>query len=201
MDKSIEKRVFLLKIILLQVFFVLLFGFNLAPGNILANFRSKDNNGVAGVKAEDSKVGLPLRLIIPTIHVDAKIVGVSVNVQGEMETPKTADEVGWFAVGPRPGELGSAVIAGHFDDKSGNAGVFSDLGLLNSGDVIKVEDEFGQSRIFVVKGNKIYDPGYAEDVFAQSDLKHLNLITCDGLWEGDKKSYSKRLVVFADLNN
>jgi hypothetical protein len=32
-----------------------------------------------------------------------------------------------------------------------------------------------------------------------NDKAHLNLITCDGVWDVTKKSYSKRLVVFADI--
>jgi len=34
---------------------------------------------------------------------------------------------------------------------------------------------------------------------ASSDAKaHLNLITCEGVWDKVSKSYSKRLVVFTD---
>jgi hypothetical protein len=47
----------------------------------------------------------------------------------------------------------------------------------------------------------LYDPGYAKDVFNGDNGDHLNLITCDGIWDADEKSYSKRLVVFADISH
>lgn len=48
--------------------------------------------------------------------------------------------------------------------------------------------------------SRTYNPGHADEVFHQGDDgSHLNLITCDGVWDGVEKSYSKRLVIFADI--
>jgi len=124
---------------------------------------------------------------------------VGVTATGVMEVPDTAINVGWFKLGPQPGERGSAVIAGHFDEKNGEVGVFMNLYRLKEGDKIYVEDNKGASIAFVVREIRIYDPGYANDVFSSSNSAHLNLITCDGVWDGAKKSYDKRLVVFADI--
>ncbi|MCR4329681.1 MAG: class F sortase [Candidatus Roizmanbacteria bacterium] len=143
--------------------------------------------------------GLPIRLIIPKINVDARIEYMGVTATGAMEVPDTAVNVGWFKLGPRPGEHGSAVIAGHFDGKNGEAGVFINLYTLKKGDKIYVEDSKGTSVAFVVRESRIYIPSYANDVFSSSSSAHLNLITCDGVWNGVKKSYSKRLVIFTDL--
>lgn len=142
---------------------------------------------------------LPTRLIIPKINVDALIKYVGVTAAGVMEVPDTAINVGWFKLGPQPGEHGSAVIAGHFDGKNGEAGVFMNLYRLKEGDKIYVEDNKGASIAFVVREISIYDPGYANSVFSASESAHLNLITCDGVWDGARKSYDKRLVVFADI--
>jgi hypothetical protein len=54
---------------------------------------------------------------------------------------------------------------------------------------------------FVVRESRTYNPGYAEEVFSANDGAHLNLVTCDGVWDGAKKSYSKRLVIFADISH
>jgi len=70
---------------------------------------------------------------------------------------------------------------------------------LKKGDRLYIEDGKGKSLAFVVQESRTYDPGYADDVFSRNDGAHLNLITCDGVWDGTKKSYSKRLVVFADI--
>jgi hypothetical protein len=51
-----------------------------------------------------------------------------------------------------------------------------------------------------VRELRTYGPDeYASAVFRSSDGKaHLNLITCEGTWNSAQKSFSNRLVVFAD---
>lgn len=146
-------------------------------------------------------LGLPVRLIIPAINVDANIVKVGVTQSGEMEVPSNTIDAGWFKLGSRPGEKGSAVIAGHFNGKSGESGVFRNLFMLKKGDTVHVEIDEGKILTFVVRESRMYDQGYAEDVFSGSDGVHLNLITCDGVWDRIRQSYSKRLVVFSDIIN
>ncbi len=143
--------------------------------------------------------GLPVRLKIPSIKVNAAIEYVGLTSKREMEVPKNIVDVGWFELGPRPGEKGSAVIAGHFNGKNGEVGVFADLYKLKMGDKLYIEDNTGITTTFIVRESRIYDPGLAGDVFSRSDGTYLNLITCDGIWDEAKKSYSKRLVVFADI--
>lgn len=143
--------------------------------------------------------GLPVRLLIPAISVDAGIQNLGVTSKGEMESPTNSTDAGWFDVGPRPGERGSAVIAGHFNGKNGEFGVFSNLSRLKKGDRLYIKDNRGITTSFVVQASRTYGFGYAEGVFNQSDSAHLNLITCDGWWDETKKSYSQRLVIFADM--
>ncbi len=145
--------------------------------------------------------GSPVRLRIPAIHVNASIQHTGVTALGAMETPSNTDDVGWLKLGSRPGEKGSAVIAGHFDGRNGEAAVFTRLSELNVGDTIYIEDSNGVSISFVVRTSHAYDPGFAEEVFSLNDSAHLNLITCDGVWDEGAKSYSKRLVVFADITH
>jgi len=146
-----------------------------------------------------TSLGLPVRLKISAINVNAGIQYVGVTSNGAMEVPNNTVDVGWFNLGPRPGETGSAVIAGHFDGQNGEAGVFTNLNKLKKGDKLYVDYGNRKSIIFVVRESRIYNPGYADDVFSSSDGIHLNLVTCDGVWDGTKKSYSKRLVIFADI--
>lgn len=145
--------------------------------------------------------GLPVRLTIPVINVNAGIQSLGVTPQGTMEVPDNAVDVGWFKIGPRPGEKGSAVMAGHLDGKNDEKGVFIDLYKLKVGDKLSVVDDKGKTVTFAVTESRIYDPGYADEVFSGNDSARLNLITCDGLWNGTKKSYDKRLVVFTNIIN
>jgi len=143
--------------------------------------------------------GSPTRLIIPAININASIQPLGVTPGGEMEVPSNTIDVGWFKFGSRPGEKGSAVIAGHFDRENGEAGVFADLYKLKKGDKLYIKDDKGTITPFVVRESRTYDPGYADVIFSRNDSDYLNLITCDGVWDGAKKSYSKRLVVFTDI--
>ena len=146
-------------------------------------------------------VGLPVRLVIPAIKIDAPIELVGLTSDGAMDVPKSQGAVAWYDLGPRPGEFGSAVIDGHFGVlKNGAPSVFDDLSALQPGDSIKVIDEAGIEMIFVVGQIRNYDPlADATDVFNSSDGKaHLNLITCEGVWNKQTKNYSQRLVVFAE---
>jgi len=148
-------------------------------------------------KTEVSKVpGNPTRLVIPSLNIDAHVQHVGVDARGEMEVPSNITDVGWFKIGSLPGMKGSAVIAGHFDGINKENGVFVHLNRLKKGDKLYTIDEAGSLTHFMVQETRMYDPGYADEVFAQNDTSRLNLVTCDGVWEEGKKSYNKRLVVF-----
>ncbi len=145
-------------------------------------------------------VRLPARLKIPAINVDSVVEYVGLDSSGAMDVPESPDNVAWFKLGQRPGENGSAVIAGHYGWENGKAAAFDNLYKLRKGDKIYVEDEKGAIISFVVRESRRYKPeADASAVFESNDGKaHLNLITCEGDWNKDSKSYSERLVVFTD---
>ncbi|HTK04946.1 MAG TPA: class F sortase [Candidatus Eisenbacteria bacterium] len=145
-------------------------------------------------------VGLPLRIEIPSIAVDAAIEHVATAADGSMDVPKDPLDTGWYSLGTRPGDPGSAAIAGHVDWKQGATGVFAALRKVKTGDAIRVLDDRGSVISFTVREVRKYDPAAdATDVFTSSDGRsHLALITCAGKWNARAKQYSERLVVFAD---
>src|SRR5260221_477146 len=61
------------------------------------------------------------RLLIPAIGVNAPIESVGVQPNGAMDTARQSpwSDVGLYTGGPRPGDRGSAVIAGHLDRPGG----------------------------------------------------------------------------------
>lgn len=71
-------------------------------------------------------------------------------LMGQWEYRKGPAEVAWFNLGPRLGESGSAVIAGHYGWKNNIPAVFDNLHKLRNGDKISVEDEKGVATTFVV---------------------------------------------------
>jgi sortase (surface protein transpeptidase) len=156
-----------------------------------------------GLGSSFSEPGLPVRLTIPAIGVDAAIqsVGIAWNAPGEMGIPTNFTDVGWYNGGPRPGVPGSAVIDGHLDGKYTPRAVFYDLGKLVPGDLVNVTDKNGNTFQFSVVAVKTYDYNAStSDIFSSSDsVAHLNLITCTGDWIKSQKLYNKRVVVFTDL--
>lgn len=152
------------------------------------------------VKQTNENVGLPLRLVIPKIGIDAAIEYVGLTRSGAMGIPKKLDNVAWFELGVRPGEIGTAVIDGHYGWKSGKSAVFDDLYTIQKGDIIYVKNDKGEDISFVVHKVQRYDPqANTGEIFTSSDGKsHLNLITCGGVWDKTIKGYSSRLVVFSD---
>lgn len=178
--------------VIFVIFIVIFFHFN-------SKIQIKDAK-TSFLEKEKVNVALPVHLKIPSLNINASVEYVGLTPDGAMDVPKGPDEVAWFNLGPRPGELGSAVIDGHSGWKNNRKAVFDNLHKLNKGDKIFIENEKGQTFTFVVRESKKYNPkANAEDIFVSSDGKaHLNLITCDGIWDEKEKSRSERLIVFAD---
>jgi len=148
------------------------------------------------------KPEIPVRLKIPKININVSLEQVGLTSQGAVDVPKGKLNAAWFNLWPRPGEIGSAIIVGHYGIfKNGITTVFNNLYKLKLGDKIYTEDKNGKTTIFVVRKFQTYNSNdNAVDVFTSNDGKaHLNLITCEGVWDKISKSYSKRLIVFADL--
>lgn len=157
---------------------------------------------VPELASAQQKSGLSSRIKIPSITVDAAVEHVGLTSNAAMGVPKGPTTTAWFERGPRPGEIGSAVIAGHYGWKDGIQSAFDDLYRLKKGDKVYFENSNGVVTTFVVRELKTYgENADATEVFNSSDGKaHLNLITCEGAWNKENKSYANRLVVFTDLS-
>ncbi len=160
-----------------------------------------NSNSIQSLVSEEKITsGVPVRFRIPNINIDANVESVGVTSEGVLDIPKDYSNVAWFNLGPRPGEIGSAVIDGHSGRKDGIPSVFDGLNKIKKGDKLYVEDEKGVIVTFIVRDFRTYAP--KEDtasIFTSNDGKaHLNLITCIGAWYVNQKSPNDRFVVFAD---
>lgn len=199
--KILSKQVLLQVALLGLVLFGVLFLYGIQKN-------STNNNPVLPIEdvaissiQEQSRVGLPVRLKIPNIHVDAPVEYVGLTSDGAMDVSESLDDVAWFDLGPRPGENGSSVIAGHYAGKNNStSAVFDNIHKLRIGDKVFIEDDEGVVTAFVVRETRIYGKDEAApEVFSSSDGKaHLNLVTCTGVWSEADKTFSHRLVVFTD---
>jgi len=152
--------------------------------------------------AELPPVGLPMRLAIPVIGVDAAVESVGLTAEGLMDVPQNFDEVAWYQLGPRPGEPGNAVINGHVDSAVQGAAVFWKLRTLVPGNEIIVTGDNGTTQRFVVTGIEKYDDANAPltRIYGSADGAHLNLVTCDQTSSFDRRlgSYLGSYVIYTD---
>jgi LPXTG-site transpeptidase (sortase) family protein len=142
----------------------------------------------------------PVAISIPAIGLGQPLVLLGLEPDGTMEVPGDFAAVGWFRFGPRPGENGPAVIAGHIDSKTGPA-AFYRLHELEAGDEVRVTREDGSVARFVVRETQSFAKRSfpTERVFGPTARPELRLITCTGAFDWSRRSYVENLVVFAAL--
>src|SRR5258708_12280188 len=123
----------------------------------------------------------PLRLVIPTIGVNAFVEPLGIQANGDLATPtqRPWDDVGWYKLGPLPGERGSAVIDGHLDRPGGSWAVFWRLSDMRVGNEVLVMNSAGKTLHFRVTGMASYSPRDApiQQIFGDDPAHFLNLIT------------------------
>ena len=143
---------------------------------------------------------LPIKLEIPKLGINTGIQYVGLDSSGKMKVPSNNSAVAWFNLGPKPGEIGSAVIVGHLDTKSSQPAVFWNLHKLKAGDKIFVVDGNNNKKHFQVISSEKYGTETAplEKIFGADDGAYLNLITCGGVWDKAENNYSERFVVFTE---
>jgi LPXTG-site transpeptidase (sortase) family protein len=160
--------------------------------DLLAYSNLRDSGGIPN--------GLPVFLKIPIIGVDSAIEDAFITPDGKMDISAGSVNVAWFALGPHPGQKGSAVIGGHYGIQNGVPFVFYNLNKLVIGDKIYIVNDKGETLAFQVRLIKSFDRNAdATTVFISNDgLAHLNLITCEGIWNQVDGTYPLRRVVFTD---
>jgi sortase (surface protein transpeptidase) len=153
----------------------------------------------------------PVRLEIPRLKMKAPIIPVGTDAGGAMLAPTDAPttdpiwgEVYWWDGGAFPGQVGSAVIAGHVNRPDPRPAPFTSLNELAVGDVILVLTANHEALAFVVTGTaalSAYAHGSADPIitriFGPTLKPILHLITCAGRYDG--KTFDHRLVITATL--
>ncbi len=146
----------------------------------------------------------PTRLDVRSIGLSStNFVPLQVLRDGTLSVPVDADQVGFYAAGATPGQLGSAVLAAHVDTASGREGAFYRLGAVRDGDQIRVTRADGTTPVFTVDRVQAFaKSAFPTAAVYESDLAsaQLRLITCGGPLDGDG-TYRDNVVVFAHLTS
>ncbi|MGI5375225.1 class F sortase [Streptomyces sp. CA-251387] len=143
----------------------------------------------------------PDRIRIPSIRVDAPLMGLGLTKTGSLDVPPAERKnlAGWYEAGTTPGESGTAIVAGHVDNADGPA-VFYRLGALKKGSTIEVDRRDGGTALFSVDAVEVYDAKAFPDekVYGPAPRPELRVITCGGGYSRTT-GYQGNVVVFAHL--
>ncbi len=128
---------------------------------------------------------------------NARILEMTLKMSGELQTPQSIFDVGWYSGSGKPGEGRAIVIDGHNGGPT-KVGVFKYLPELKTGDIITIER--GDGKIFnyeVIENLEVplENAGkYMSSalVLNESEDEALTLITCTGEWSQSQKTYLSR---------
>jgi hypothetical protein len=152
----------------------------------------------AAPQRQSAQVSQPVSLTIPAIGVQGNIIHLGLTASGALQVPSSTAVAGWYTGSPRPGAVGSSVIAGHIDSKTG-PGIFFRLSALHPGDRVYVRRADGTLAAFKVTVVR----QFAKDTFPTSAVygavpdSELRLITCGGTFDPQLGSYLSNTVVYA----
>ncbi|MGI9083694.1 MAG: class F sortase [Aeromicrobium sp.] len=140
----------------------------------------------------------PVSLSIPAIKVAASVTRLGLNKDKTVEVPDDPNDAGWYSKGPKPGEIGSAVILGHVDSETGPA-VFYRLRNLDPGNQIAVKlsnDTVAHYQVVRVAHYASKDFPATKVYAGSSDRPALNLVTCGGKYDREAGGYQSNVVVY-----
>jgi sortase (surface protein transpeptidase) len=152
--------------------------------------------------APRKQMAIPVRISIPAIRVEARVVALGLNRDRTIQVPKKLADTGWFRPGPEPGEQGAAVIVGHVASLSG-PGVFARLKDLRAGAVIRIHLQDRSTLRFIagkaIRVSKTRFP--TKLVYANTARPTLRLITCAGKLNPVTGHHADNYIVFASLDS
>ena len=157
----------------------------------------------AGLDIKAGPVDVPLELQIPSLDIKLPVIGVGLNALNVMDAPISSagspfwHSAFWYRGSSIPGEVGTAVFAGHITDPLGKPGAFRYLQDVQSGDLIIIHDNrtsfdirFIVDEVEAISEEDSTDPAVLTRIFGAGlvdgtgpqpsldGLSHLTLITC-----------------------
>jgi sortase (surface protein transpeptidase) len=148
--------------------------------------------------ATPAPVARPVSLTIPLIGVQTRLITLGLAAGGALQVPSSTSVAGWYTGSPRPGGIGSAIIVGHIDSRSG-PGVFFRLSELRRGDDVYVRRADSTTAEFRVTSVQSYlkDRFPTQSVYGPTPDAELRLITCGGAFDAATGHYLSNIVVYA----
>lgn len=142
---------------------------------------------------------LPVRVVIPSIGVDAPVSVKTVGPDGTMQPPNGPEDIAWYDFSARPGSGGNAVFSAHVDYHDYGPAVFARLKDLKKGAAVEVRLADGSVHEYQVFLSVTYPAATAptREIVGATGREMITLITCAGTFDASTRQYSDRLVVRA----
>ncbi len=146
----------------------------------------------------DRRAASPVAVSVSSAGISAPTIALGLKSNGKIEVPEDFSEAGWREGGPEPGERGAAMITGHVDSRAG-PGAFLELDEVSRGDEIEVRRKDGTTVTFVAeRTEQVPKTNFpTEQVYADTRLPTLRLVTCGGSFDSGSGHYRDNLIVYA----
>jgi sortase (surface protein transpeptidase) len=148
--------------------------------------------------AQPRPAARPVSLTIPLIGIHTRLITLGHTPGGSLQVPATTSVAGWYTGSPRPGAIGSAIIAGHIDSYRG-PGVFFRLSELRPGNRVYIRRADGTTIMFRVTAVQRYLKSHfpTQAVYGPTPDAELRLITCGGAFDSATGHYLSNIVIYA----
>ena len=139
----------------------------------------------------------PTKLGLPG-YLNAPIVPVAIDRDGQLQVPKAKANVGWWAAGAAPGSAGGTVLlVGHVDSVHQKRGVFAALWDVPVGARVEVTAADGKVHRYRIVARRTYQQEQLpKDLFRGAAKPRLALVTCTGPYNHAEHRYTHNLVVY-----
>ncbi|HEX6526450.1 MAG TPA: class F sortase [Streptosporangiaceae bacterium] len=148
------------------------------------------------------KPSVPVRIVIPSLYVDAPITLLGRSADGEVQVPPLANHnlAGWYDRSVMPGQDGTSIILGHVDSYTGTS-VFFNIRYLVPGQLVKVVRANGSVATFAVDGvREVAKATFpSREIYGNTRYPGLRLITCGGPFNAASRQYLDNIVVYTHL--
>lgn len=157
-----------------------------------------DGSSPAAVSITPPANATGLRVRIPALGIDARVVSLGFASDGQLAVPRDGSSVGWYEISPRPGQAGNALLGAHFD-WDGSLAVFAGLSRLTPGDRVFVDDGSASELAYEVSEATAvaWDSPVSDILSAAGSGSSLTLFTCGGEFDESRGEYDQRVVVRA----
>ncbi|MGO8889910.1 MAG: class F sortase [Streptosporangiaceae bacterium] len=148
------------------------------------------------------RASAPVRIIIPSLRVDAAVMRLGRAADGSIQVPPLANHnlAGWYDRSVTPGQDGTSIILGHVDSFTGPS-VFYNIKDLTRGELVEVVRADGRTATFSVDGVQEVAKATFPSGMIYGDTRYpgLRLITCGGPFDTAARQYLDNIVVYTHL--